>query len=124
MRSVKHLFSQRYPMEFICDFWIKFGFVENGKVSIQEAMMSEKIWIDDVIISAHKTSLAFKIRVDNFGDIRWSYSDEKGQIHWDLQNKFIERFKNLLNYLGNPKILLDVLNEDDPVKLYRPKLTL
>jgi hypothetical protein len=123
-RSILYLFEQRYPLTGEMKFKTYFKYKdEEGTVFTQEAEENAEIKVENAFTNSRYTKIVLQIRVTNFATLRDEYGDASGRFGWNLGDMFAYKYKELLRFLGNPIILLDVLNQDEPLVYHRPKLT-
>jgi hypothetical protein len=123
-RSILYLFEQRYPLTDEMKFKTYFKYKdEQGTVFTQEADEKATIKVENAFINSKYTKIVLQITVTSFATLREEYGDANGRFGWNLGDIYTYKFKELLRYLGYPIIILDVLNQDEPLVYHRPKLT-
>jgi hypothetical protein len=124
--SIKYLFEQRYPLR--DEIYYNITYRKKHRVikgvDYDKYRENDYFTLEDVHINANRTVIALRIRLDNIYMTKEYYGNEDGLFFWDIHESFSEKYKGLLKYLGNPKIIVDVVNENEVPENYRVRLTL
>jgi hypothetical protein len=125
-QSILDLFKQRYKLLDKIEYTITYRTktLPNEKGKLLSVHTEDYITIEDVIINARRNTIAFKIQLRDIYLNKRDYGDRSGRFLWDIHEVLAKKYLTLFKYLGQPKIVVHVTNENEIPDIQLVRLTL